>query len=287
MTTLSQIDLHLHTTCSDGTLSPQELVEEAARRRLRVIAVTDHDSIAGLAPALAAGRRLGLTVVPGVEISCQAEGEELHLLGYALDFSSPRFLAALKRFQAARRRRNSLILERLRHLGCGLSPEEEEALAGREIVSRPQIASALVAAGHVSSTSEAFGRLLAQGRPAYVARLHPGAGEGIAALRAAGAVACLAHPAKLRGAARIRELAEAGMEGLEVYHIDHTPAETARFSRLARELGLLETGGSDSHGPGTDRPIEIGAVPVPEEVWERLRARLSRRRPARLPGARA
>ena len=283
MTAASQVDLHLHTTCSDGTLSPEALAREAARRGLRVIAITDHDSVAGVAPAQVAGQALGLTVVPGIEASTELDGEEIHLLGYGFDFRSAAFLHALAGFQQARRVRNSQILERLRGLGCGVEAERVAALSGGETVSRPHIAAAMVEAGHVASIQEAFNRFLAQGKPAYVAGAAPPPGEVMAALREAGAIVSIAHPSKLRGKDTLRKLVEAGLRGIEVYHIDQTPTDVARFSALARELGLLETGGSDSHGPDSARPVEIGAVPVPEEVWERLEAELSGRASAGEP----
>ena len=283
MPAASGIDLHLHTTCSDGRFTPEAAAREAARQEVHVIAITDHDSVAGIAAARVVGEELGVTVVPGVELSCDLEGEELHLLGYGLDFRSARFLEALARFQGAREERNARILKRLRELGHDLGPEQVAAAAGEGSVARPHIAAALMRAGHVASISEAFRRFLGRGRPAFVSRVWPAPVEAIAALRQAGAIVSLAHPGKLADAGIVGRLAELGLRGLEVYHIDHTPGDIVQFSQLARELGLIETGGSDSHGPGTDRPVEIGAVPVPEEVWERLRAELSGRASADEP----
>jgi predicted metal-dependent phosphoesterase TrpH len=266
----SPIDLHLHSAASDGTLSPQEIVAEALRLGMQAIALTDHDTVQGVGPALEAAAGSGLVVVPAVEINTDYGGREVHLLGYFIDHRGQALAEALRALREGRRARNRAILQRLAELGRPVDEARVEQIARGESVGRPHIAAALVEAGHAASGQEAFERWLGRGKRAFVPRPSFTPQQAIALLRSSGGIAVLAHPCKGGAEKLIRELSGAGLQGLEAFHTDHTPGAAARYVRLARDLGLLVTGGSDSHGPTADRPIEIGSVPVPPEVWEQM-----------------
>jgi len=266
----SPIDLHLHTTASDGTLSPEEMVAEALRLGMQVIAPADHDTVLGVEPALQAAQGRGLVVVPAVEINTDYRGREVHLLGYFVDHSSDDLAGALQALREGRRTRNRAILERLAQLGHPVEEARVEQIAGGESVGRPHIAAALVEAGHAASGQQAFERWLGRGKPAFVPRPRFTPRQAVALIRSAGGIAVLAHPAKGGAEDLIPRLVDAGLQGLEAFHTDHTPGATERYLRLARERGLLVTGGTDSHGPSADRPVAMGSVTVPLWVWDQL-----------------
>ena len=281
-----RIDLHVHTTASDGTLSPAQCVEEAARAGLAAIAITDHDTLAGNAEAQARGDELGLEVVPAVEVSAAHGPYIVHVLGYYPDPASEGLAAVLAKLQAERRRRTPRILERLAQLGCPVSAADVDAEAGVGVgVGRPHIAAVMVRKGYVGSAHEAFDRYLATGAPAYVRRAKPSAEQAIAALRAARAVPVLAHPGGIEDAGvddvetLVSQLAEAGLEGVEVYYHSHSPGQTAAFARMAARHGLLETGGSDFHGaakPDIRLGVGRGNLRVPYRVLARVKERRER-----------
>jgi predicted metal-dependent phosphoesterase TrpH len=287
------VDLHVHSTASDGTWTPAEIVRQAAEAGVITLALTDHDSTAGVRAALDAAPPAGVTVLPAVELTTGQPGVECHLLGYFVDLTVPEVQTLLAERQAARRRRAAEMLARLQTLGCVLTLAEVEQVAAARwegvaqswegvaqswegvvlptpevVLGRPHLAAALVARGLVSTPEEAFRRYLERGAPAYVPHEPFPPEEGIRRLRAAGAVPVLAHPV-LYGAERwLPRLVEQGLMGLECYHPQHSPPVVDYFLRQARRYGLVVTGGSDSHGP--DRP-GLGAVTVPPEVVEDLR----------------
>lgn len=244
-----RVDLHLHTTASDGLWSPAELVRQAAAAGISVLAVTDHDSTAGVGPALATGSEVGVKVLPAVEVTAWQDGQEFHLLGYGVDLNSSKLRAFLAERRASRRRRVLRMLERLRAEGIVLSEEVlEERVAGASW-GRTHLATVLVARGLVPDSQEAFRRYLAPGALAYAPPEPFPPQEAIRSLRATGAVPVLAHPALHGVERRLEDLVEAGLQGLECYHPQHSPAVADYFLGQARRYGLLVTGGSDSHGP--------------------------------------
>jgi predicted metal-dependent phosphoesterase TrpH len=272
---MAHVDLHLHTTHSDGTLTPTELVAEAAARGVTLIAVTDHDAVSGITEAQQAAR--GVTVISGVEINTEVGREDVHILGYGFPPDDPALLAGLAELRAARVARMDAMLGRLATLGKPVARDRVLAIAGTGSVGRPHLAQALLEAGHVRNLAEAFDKLIGNRGPAYVPRTPFAPEAAVALIHAAGGIAGLAHPGKLGDPLRfIRRLRDAGLDALEVYHSDHGPAVTARMARYAGEYGLLPTGGSDSHGPHGARPVTIGSVPVPDAVGEALLARLGR-----------
>jgi predicted metal-dependent phosphoesterase TrpH len=264
-----RLELHAHTHFSDGALSPEQLVDLAVERGLFALAVTDHDSVEGIAPALAAaGSRLEL--VPGIEISSTFEGLDLHILGYFLAADSARLRERLARFRDERRQRARAIVGRLAELGAPVSEDEVFASAGPGVVGRPHVAQALVRAGHVMTIELAFQKYLGPRGSAFVPRPAFPSAEAVRVIREAGGVAVLAHPG-LVPRRMVETLAEAGLAGLEVWHPQHNPAAQKRWFEVARELGLVPSGGSDFHGP--HRGAGLGDMPVPERSLADLRAR--------------
>lgn len=247
-------DLHLHTTASDGALSPREMVAAAARAGMTHIAITDHDTPAGLQEALIAGADMGLVVVSGIELSCGG-GEEVHVLGYGLDPDSPALAHFLDTQMQSREIRMLAMLQRLAAIGL---PVDEAQVRSEDtgFMGRMNLADAMCRLGYVASTTEAFDRYLGPGKAAFVPRERISVAEGIAALRSFGAAAVLAHPGRLQMdkgtlTALLPEWIDAGLAGIEAYHSSHDSADRRYFDRMARTRGLLVTGGSDSHGrPG-------------------------------------
>jgi predicted metal-dependent phosphoesterase TrpH len=282
---MNRIDLHAHSSCSDGSFSPKQLVQLAGKVGLRAIALTDHDTVAGVAEAVAAGKELGVEVVPGVEISAQYPAGTMHILGYYLDISHPELLKALEELQQARAERNPKIIERLQSLGLEITTAEVLNISGGQ-VGRPHIAKALVERGYVSSIDEAFSRYLKKGGIAYAEKFRFPPQEAIAMIRRAGGLAALAHPFTLEIetaqelASLVSELQEMGLEGMEVFYPDHTEEMTLLYHNLAKELRLVCTGGSDFHGNLKDRSNlgeDILGQKVDYEMLQDLRERLEER----------
>ncbi|TVY08733.1 PHP domain-containing protein [Paenibacillus cremeus] len=270
-------DLHSHTLASDGTQAPSENVRLAAEAGLAAMAVTDHDTVAGLTEAIEAGRKYGITVVPGVEISTVHEGKDIHVLGYWIDYTNELFLSRLAEMRRVRDRRNELLLAKLQELGVHITMEDvQESLLvskkAEETIGRPHIADAMVRKGYVSSMKEAFDRYLAQGAAAYVntPRIEPAV--GVRWVLEAGGTPVLAHPGLYEQDDLIPLLKSVGLVGLEAYHSDHTPEQEAHYVRLAEEHGLLVTAGSDFHGErgGVVFHAPIGARKIDASVVERL-----------------
>ena len=277
-----RIDLHTHSRVSDGTDSPAELVEKAAAARLDAVALTDHDTFDGLDEAVEAGRRFGVQVVRGLELSCARRGSSVHLLAYGADPADPALAAELVRVREGRTDRLAPVLAKLDQLGVPVTKAEVMTQVGSSpSVGRPHIADALVAAGHVRDRAEAFDRFLADGGPAHVPRYAIAVETGIDLVRGAGGLAVLAHPWG-RGREGLlppleleRLVREHHLDGLEVDHQDHDADVRHRLRRLAERLGVLATGSSDYHGTGkTDH--ELGCNTTAPDVFAQLEARLGR-----------
>ena len=266
------IDLHTHTTASDGALSPTALVELARREGVGVLGLTDHDTVGGVAEALEAGARLGVEVIPGVEISSHYQRIEVHLLGYFVDHRHQALLERLAAWREDRVRRLHEMLDRLGRLGIRLDAGAVLTKA-HGAVGRPHVAMALVEAGHVRSVEEAFDRYLADGKRAYVSRQRVPVEDGIALVRAAGGLPVLAHPGLYNNDGMIAELAGKGLAGIEALHTDHTDAAAARYRRLAARHGLLCTGGSDFHGLPGAALHGLARPSLPQADLDALRAR--------------
>jgi predicted metal-dependent phosphoesterase TrpH len=266
------VDLHLHTTASDGRLSPEELVALAAASGLRGMAVTDHDTTAAVTRVQTLAAPLGIEAISGIEITAVEHGRDLHVLGYFIDPDDTALSTFLRAQRQTRVARVAAIAERLAALGMPLdirsSLEASQRDPGRTI-GRPQVARAMVAAGYVADTREAFDRWLGAGRPGFVPRQGSGAEDVIRIVHAARGLASVAHPGKSTTPARIRTLREAGLDAIEVFHPDHDAAAVDQFNRLAAALGMLVTGGSDFHGDPS-HGLTPGSVTLPEPEWQRL-----------------
>ena len=276
----SRVDLHLHTTVSDGALRPADLVKAAALIGIRIMAVTDHDSVDGIHEAQDAASGLPIEVIPGIELSATLDGDEIHVLGYLLDVGDRRLQQALCQLQDGRVTRARAMVERLGELGCPLDWDRVRAIAQGSSVGRPHIASALVERGYVGSVNEAFSRFLKRGGPGYVEGQKLLPQEAVNLIRAARGVPSLAHPIivgvndyRLDLPRLLPAMAEAGLEGIEAYYKGYTPEITASLLAIADRHRLVPTGGSDFHGGGVVADAELGAVEVPWETVERLRAR--------------
>jgi hypothetical protein len=257
MAATGRADLHVHTTASDGIHSPCEIVRKAHEAGLSTVAVTDHDTIAGVGDALKEGELLGIQVIPGIEISTYADGVDIHVLGYLTDNGNEPWLKRLEGLRGVRGDRNGMIVDRLRELGVPIAWRDVEAVAlerqqaggakGKS-VGRPHIAEALIRIGAVETMGEAFDRYLAAGAAAYVEmpKVHPA--EAVRFIHEAGGVAVIAHPGLYGNDGLVEELVAGGADGIEVYHPDHGPAEEERYDAIARRYGIVATGGSDFHG---------------------------------------
>ncbi len=276
---MSRLDLHLHTTHSDGSCTPTEVVNLAHQAGVTALAITDHDIVTGIAEAMTAGQPYGIEIIPGVEISSSTGNSELHILGYFLDWQDSDLLARLTTLRDSRHRRNPLIIERLQTLGIEITYDEVRTLAETESIGRPHIARVLMNKGVVTSAKEAFDRFLAEGKPAHVPRELPTPSEAIQLIKAAGGIAVLAHPTWVRTTDQplrdlLQRLRTDGLDGVEVYYSTHNPRQTREYLSLAQQLGLLVTGGSDFHGltkPDIDVGIGKGTLHIPTSLLPKMK----------------
>lgn len=273
-------DLHTHTLASDGMNEPSENVRLAYEKGLYAIAITDHDTVSGVQEALEAGKRYGMTVVPGVEISTMAGGKDIHILGYYVDTEDKDFLNRLSNLRNTRNERNEKIIRNLQSLGIEITMEEvisglDRDLKPDESIGRPHIADTLVRKGFASNMRDAFDRYLAHGGLAYAAQPRISPQEACSWIREAGGTPVLAHPGLYDDDGLVSEIIkEAHPSGIEVFHSDHGPEEERRYGVMAEDFGLIVTAGSDYHGErqGAVFHGDIGNRSVPEDVLEQLKA---------------
>lgn len=266
-------DLHLHTRFSDGTYTPAELASEAERYGLKAVALTDHDTVEGCPSMAEECRKRGIEFIPGCELTAQAEtGTELHVLGYYLDVTHPELLSELSHYQAVRQGRISRMVAKLNELGVALPESVVVGLAGCNSPGRPHVARALVQEGFCASSDEAFERYLKVNRPAWVPKEKMSIAHAISLIHRAGGVAVMAHPALNRCDDLIPGFAALGLDGIECFHSRHSGADSDRYRRMADQLGLLVSGGSDCHGMNKGQPL-IGGIRLPYPFVQRLRER--------------
>ena len=273
---MTRIDLHTHSTHSDGTFEPAGVIRLGAERDLDVVALTDHDTTDGLPEALATGLEVGVEVVPGVEFSAEYLGTSVHVLCYWMDAEDPALQLELRRLREDRYRRGELMVDQLRALGLRIAFERVREIAGDATIVRPHIAQAMVEAGIVETEKDAFERYIGDGGPAHVAKHALDPIDAVGLIDAAGGVCAIAHPGMWGDQSSvpvelIERMAAAGMRGLEVDHPDHTPEMRERYRTLAGELGLIATGGSDCHGTRYD-PVRLGTSLCEPEAFAALRA---------------
>lgn len=273
-------DFHTHTVYSDGTLTPEQLVREAHKAGLTTLSVTDHDITDGIEAAQTEAHRLGMEVIPGIELSAMVKNangmeSEMHILGYFIQYRNAHFQETLAMFRRTRLKRAEHMIAKLAHLGMKLKTEKIERHAEGKAVGRPHIARALVEAGHVTNFDEAFHKYLKEGRPAYVPKALLTPVECVQLIRRVGGLAAVAHP--LFGGPRQRKgweaLIKAGLNGIEAYHSQQPPHMAKEYERLAQEYGLLVTGGSDFHSFENGPKGKLGDVRMPASVLEAMRGR--------------
>ncbi len=273
------IDLHTHTTASDGTLSPTDLISYAKAKGLEAIAVTDHDTAEGLEEDVSAAARLGFELVPGVEISADFPRGTLHILGYDIDLKNSGFLRSLEILQQARAERNPKIVRNLQKIGISISYEEVQQEAGGGQVGRPHFAQVLLKKGYVRTLQEAFDRYLKKGAPAYEEKFRFPIKDAITMILDAGGIPVLGHPATLNCNGReleskVESWKASGLEGIEAYYSEHDSLQTKLYTELARRHALVITGGSDFHGEtvkGIELGIGKGNLNIPYSVLEGLK----------------
>jgi hypothetical protein len=268
-------DLHVHTTASDGTSTPQQVVELAASCGLKAIAITDHDAIGGIEEAIQASCGLGIEVIPGVEINTEHNNREVHILGYFIRYNDEEFQARLIELQNARLIRIEKIVHRLKSLKLPVELSRVLELAGAGSVGRPHIAMVMVEKGYVNSITDAFQQYLGYGASAFIPRYKLDPAEAVGIIRQAGGVAVMAHPGLANCDHLISELVKFGLQGLEVYYPEHSPDMVRRYLSLARNYGLIVTGGSDYHGSGAGYRANLGVVTVSYQVVAQLKKLLS------------
>jgi len=262
------IDLHIHTTASDGSLTPAQVVQEARQAGLSVISIADHDTTSGVAEALEAQDAHDVVVVPGVEISASHPSGEAHILGYWMDHDDPAFQAFLERPRSTRGPRIIEMCKCLRDLGLEVQAEEVFEEAGsKEAVGRPHLAKVLLAKGYVKDMEEAFRGYLTQGAPAYVKRIKNSTAETIAAIHRCGGISVIAHPGLLKDPGLVESLIREGVMGIEVLCHEHDSAAAERYSEMADRNGLLKTGGSDYHGDMLEKSFRLGDLQVPYSFY--------------------
>ena len=281
----SRADLHTHSTYSDGRLTPTELIERAAGKGLEVLALTDHDCIDGTAEAQEAAQRYPqLLFIPGVELSTDVPHDEVHVLGYFLDWRNQRFQDRLARLRRSRLERGQKMLAKLKRLGIDVPWQRVKEIAGDGAVGRPHIALAMLEAGHISSLEEAFERYLGRNGPAYVEREKIAPTEAVELLTSASGLPVLAHPRDLQNLeSLVVELKEAALIGIEVYYQDYDQQTIERLLAVARQHDLLPLGGSDFHGIGGAHERDLGDIPLPFEPVQQLVALARQRQPQQAP----
>jgi len=276
------IDLHIHSTYSDGSLTPAELVQMGETIGLKAMALTDHDTISGNIALLEAARSARLQAIPGVEVSAEFSAGTLHLLGYFIRPDHEPLNEALARIRSGRNDRNDQILGKLQAMGYAISLQDVKEFSGEEVVGRPHFAQALLAKGYVKTSREAFDRFLGKGKPAYCDRFRLSPEESISLIAQAGGVPVLAHPSTLRlNPTELRrevgKLAENGLQGIEVYYSEHSREQEAAYLKLTAEFNLVATGGSDFHGttnPQVRMGTGFGGLSVPDQTVEQLQERV-------------
>lgn len=278
----TRADLHTHTTASDGTCTPTENVRLAREAGLACLAITDHDTVAGIAEAVACGKQWGIEVVPGVELSTLAGGQDIHVLGYFIPYQDAAFQAELAKLRDVRNKRNEMLIARLQELGIQITLEDvyKQKEGPDANIGRPHIAAEMMRRGYVASIEEAFAKYLGKHGAAYVTPPRISPQQAIDLIKQAGGVAVLAHPGLYDDDELVEELIRYGLDGIEVWHPDNAPAAAKRYLRWTEEYGLLATGGSDFHGWRGEEPFHamLGSSTAAHTVVAQLKALAARRR---------
>lgn len=267
---LMEVDLHVHTIYSDGTDSPEKIVATAKSMGLRAVAITDHDTVEGIEPAMAAARKYNLEIIPGIEFSTEYMGQEVHILGYLIDAFDRYLLDKLSYFRQVREQRMEKMVSRLQALGFSVDLDRIKAISGDGAMGRPHLAAVMVEAGIVKTKAEAFDLYIGHGKKAFVqsAKLTPS--EAIRLIHDCDGVAVLAHPGLNSPSIPLGKIIDYGIDGLEAHHPGHNRELASYYERLAAEKGLIVTGGSDYHGPGA-KESRLGLITVPYKIVEKMK----------------
>jgi len=267
-------DLHIHTYFSDSTSSPEEVVEHAKEQGLSAIAITDHDIVDGIVPAMEAAKKYDIEVIPGVELSSEINGRDVHVLGYFIDYTDTHLVKILKSMQGTRVERMKKMIEKLKSFGIeGIELEEVCALTNADAVGRPHLAAIMIKKGVVKNTREAFDQYLANEAPAYVSKYDQTPFDAIALIKKSGGVAVLAHPMVTGVDELIPQMVKAGLGGIEVYYPNNTNSVTAFYEKIAKKHDLAMTGGSDAHGDAKKHTF-VGKLKIPYALVEKLKAKV-------------
>ena len=269
-------DLHIHTSASDGAYAPARVVALAVERGFSAISITDHDAVSGIGEALEEGERLGIEVIPGVELSTEYQEKEIHILGFYIDWKDPRLNELISEFRDFRVKRMERMLAVLRDLGCHVDEEALMKNSEEGAVGRVHLAKAMLESGFVSTIDEAFDRYLAAGRPAYMKKAELSPKQACDLIKSTGGIAILAHPHLNRKDSWITRFIADGIDGIETWYSNMKPEETERYTRIAAQNGLLITGGSDCHQSETK--FLLGSVKFPYEYVEKLKNLAAKRR---------
>jgi len=266
-----QADLHVHTHFSDGTFSPKEVVECAVKKGLNAIAITDHDCVDGIDHAIKYAEGTGLEIIPGIEFTTELDNREIHILGYFIDYKQGWFIKELEQLCQMRDNRMNKMLECLSKYGVSITMDEVKKISGEGSSGRLHLATLLLKKGYVKSMQEAFDKFLGNGKACYVQGDRISPIKAISIISKLKGVAVLAHPFTVGKDELIPIFAKAGLKGIEVYHTDHNKSTSGRYEKIAQDLGLLKTGGSDCHGMNKGRVL-MGTVTVPYSVVDKLKS---------------
>lgn len=269
---MSRVDLHVHSTASDGKYSPEEIVRKAAALGIRYLSITDHDSVAGIEPAVKAAQAFPrLTFIPGVEVSTDVAEGEIHILGYFIDYTRQELAANLKRFRTSREVRARRMVDKLGEMGIEIDWARVREIAGAGAIGRPHVAQAMLEKRYIGSFKEAFDKYIGRDGPAYVEREKMTPEEAVALILRSGGLPVLAHPFTVKEPEEwTAVLKKAGLVGIEAYYKDNTPEDTEAVLKMAKKYGLIATGGTDFHGIENADEVMMGGVAVPVKAARRL-----------------
>lgn len=265
------VDLHIHTTASDGTFTPSEAVQYAAKLGLKIISITDHDTVGGIPEALEEAKNVGIEVIPGIEMGSDVGGQDIHILGYFIDYKSRWLHNYLETLKLLRLGRAEEMLKKLAEVNIKINLNDALRFASGGILTRAHIAKAMAKKGYVNSIKEAFDKYLGRDKPCYVVKYNYSAADVIQAIKNVGGIPVLAHPGVSKIDKMIPQLVTAGLQGIEAISGDHTATQISQYQKIAKQYNLVVTGGSDDHGPHAPGRFLMGTVSVPNKIAQDLK----------------
>lgn len=266
------VDLHLHTSASDGSLTPEQLVNKAIKLEYDAISITDHDTVSGIEPAISAAAKTSLEVIPGIEINTDYKGEQVHILGYYINYNNKKLLNKLNELKKMRKKRAKKIVKKLNQLGIKLKFKDVLKIAKSDVISRTHIATLLIKKDYVDSWEEAFDEYIGINSPAYVTRKKMTSVQAIKLIKKIGGKSVLAHPGLINKMDVIKEIIDMGIDGLEVFYYEHDPDQINKFKKISKKNNLIMTGGSDDHGPEKKDGMRLGKIRLNYNIVEQLKS---------------